>query len=132
MRTERVEPAAPLSGADRGVASLGMLASVAALFSAAACCVLPLGLGAAGIGAAGLAAVVPFHWPLTIAAIVAVAAGWFLYAQKRRACARAAGCTLARPTRATLFMLCVATLIVAISASWSVVEQPLMRLLGGA
>ena len=100
-----------LSDADRGVASLGALA--------------------VGVGAGGLAAVVPFHWPLTIAAMVAVAVGWFLYARKRRACA-AAACTVSPPARATFAMLCVATVIVGISSIWGFIEQPLMRMLGGA
>lgn len=113
------------------MAGLGALASLGALFSAAACCVLPLGLAALGIGAGGLAALVPWHWPLTIAAIVAVAAGWFLYARKRRACA-ITGCTPAPSSRATIVMLSFATVMVGISALWRFIEQPLMRLLGGA
>lgn len=117
---------------DRGVAALGTVASFGALFSAAACCVLPLAFGAMGIGAGGLAAFVPFHWPLTIAAVLAVAAGWFFYARKRRACARDTSCTVAPPARATFLMLCLATAFVTISALWSFIEAPLMRLLGGA
>ena len=42
-----------------------------AFFSAAACCVLPLMLGWLGIGASGLALVVPYHRSLTIAAFFA-------------------------------------------------------------
>lgn len=91
MRTEQTTPRSnpERSGiganADRGVATLGTMASIAALFSAAACCVLPLGFAAFGVGSAGLSSIVPFHWPLTIAAIVAVATGWFFYLRKRRA-----------------------------------------------
>ena len=118
--------------ADRGVAALGTAASFGALVSAAACCVLPLAFGAAGLGAGGLAALVPFHWPLTIAAMVAVAAAWLLYLRKKRACAREAGCTTAPPSRATLVMLSVSTVFVTVSAFWSLSEAPLIRLLGGA
>lgn len=117
---------------DRGVATVGTVASIAALFSAAACCILPLGLGAIGIGSAGLSSIVPFHWPLTIAAIVAVAAGWFLYLRKRQACARDATCTTAPPAGSTLALLSIATMVVAISACWGFIEAPLMRALGGA
>lgn len=123
-------PAATRTGS--GIAAAGTVASFAALFSAAACCVLPLALGAVGLGAGGLAAFVPFHWPLTIAAIVAVAAAWLYYLRRRRACIRDESCTKAAPTRATFVMLCVSTTFVTISASWSFVETPLMRLLGGA
>lgn len=118
--------------ADRGVAALGAAASFGALFSAAACCVLPLALGAAGLGAGGLAAFVPFHWPLTIVAIVAVAAAWLLYARKRRACARDASCAEAPRSRAMFAMLCLSTGFVTLSLLWTFIETPLMRLLGGA
>ena len=123
-----------LSGTtDRGVAALGTAAGFGALFSAAACCVLPLALGAIGLGAGGLATIVPFHWPLTIGAAVAVAAGWLLYRRRKRACARNANCGTMPPTRATFVMLCLATLFVTLSALWPVyIETPLMRLLGGA
>lgn len=117
-------------GADRGVAALGTLASLGALFSAIACCVLPLSLAALGLGAGGLAFVVPYHWPLTIAAAAAVAAGWLLHARKRRACAVDPACAAAPPRRSTLVMLCAATVMVVISSLWNFIEQPLMRLLG--
>ena len=117
---------------DRGVAAVGTAAGAGALLSAAACCVLPLALAAAGIGAGGLAAIVPFHWPMTIAAALAVAVGWFLYLRKRRACAADAGCTVAAPTRATVVMLSFASVFVTLSALWpSYLEKPLMNLLGG-
>ncbi|MDP9415052.1 MAG: hypothetical protein M3Q08_13420 [Pseudomonadota bacterium] len=135
MRTENTfspDPAlrAP-TNPDRGVATVGTVASIGALFSAAACCILPLGLAALGIGSAGLASVVPFHWPLTIAAMIAIAAGWLFYARRRRACARDASCTTAPPARSTFRLLCVATAIVTISALWGFIEAPLMRALGG-
>jgi mercuric ion transport protein len=117
---------------DRGVAALGALASIGALFSAAACCILPLGLAAIGVGSTGLSSVVPFHWPLTIAAIVAVAAGWSLYLRKQRACVREATCTAAPAAKSTFVLLCSATVAVMISACWSLIEAPLMRALGGS
>lgn len=118
---------------DGRVATIGTVAGAGALFSAAACCVLPLALAALGVGAGGLAAFVPFHWPMTIAAAVAIAVGWVLYLRRRRACTRDASCTLALPTRATLFMLFIATVFVALSALWpSYLETPLMKLLAGS
>lgn len=120
------------ANADRGVATLGTLASIGALFSAAACCILPLALAALGVGSAGLSSVVPFHWPLTIAAIAAVAAGWFFYFRKRNACARDASCATPPPTRSTLVLLCAATAFVTISVCWPLIEAPLMRAIGGA
>lgn len=117
---------------ETGVAALGTAASFTALFSAAACCVLPLALAGIGIGAGGLAAFVPYRWPLTIAALVVVTAGWVLYMRKRRACSADSDCTLSGPSNATFIMLSVATVIVSLSALWGFLEQPLMRALGGA
>lgn len=134
MNNETLTRPAAFEASDRGAAAVGTVAGAGALFSAAACCVLPLALAALGIGAGGLAAIVPFHWPMTIAAAVAVAVGWALYLRKRRACAADASCTtVAAPTRATLVMLSFATVFVALSALWpSYLEKPLMNLLGGA
>lgn len=116
---------------DRGVAALGTLASIGALFSATACCVLPLALAAVGIGSAGLSSVVPLHWPLTIASIIVIAVGWLIYLRKRRACVRETTCTTAPPARSTFILLCVATLFVVVSACWPYIEGPLMVALGG-
>ncbi len=124
---------AAFEASDQGAAAIGAVAGAGALLSAAACCVLPLALAALGIGAGGLAAVVPFHWPMTIAAALAVAVGWFLYLRKRRACAVDASCTVAAPTRATPVMLSFATVFIALSALWpSYLEKPLLNLLGSA
>ena len=133
MTDDSLTRPASLKPSDRGVAAMGTVAGAGALFSAAACCVLPLALAALGVGAGSLAAFVPFHWPMTIAAAVAVAIGWFLYLRRRRACARDASCTIALPSRATFLMLSLATVFVALSALWpSYLEKPLMNLLGGA
>ena len=118
---------------DKGVAAVGTAGGFTALLSAAACCVLPLAFAALGLGAGGLAVLVPFHWPLTIGAALAVALGWALYVRKRRACAKSDDCTVAPPARATFLMLCFATVFVILSALWpGTIEAPLMRLLGGA
>lgn len=122
---------APARG-DRGAAALGTVASIGALFSAAACCVVPLALAAIGVSSAGLASVVPFHWPLTIAAVVVVAIGWFFYLRRRQACARDVTCTAPPPARSTFILLSLATLFVTISVCWPWIEAPLMRALGGA
>ncbi len=111
---------------------MGTVASLTALFSAAACCVLPLALAGLGLGAGGLAIFVPYRWPMTIIASVLIIAGWMLYLRKHRACSAYADCAVPAPSRATLAMLVGATVIVVISALWGFIEQPLMRVLGGA
>ena len=133
MADELVRQSTAAKAPDAGLAVLGTAGGVAALFSAAACCVLPLVFAALGLGAGSLAAFVPYHWPLTIASAVAVAVGGLLYVRKRRACAEGAECASAPPRRASLVLLSIATAAVALSAVWpGFIEQPLMRLLGGA
>jgi mercuric ion transport protein len=119
------------SVSERGVAGVGVLASAAALLSAAACCVLPLVLVAFGLGAGGLAWFVPFHLPLTVAAFVLVALGWFLHLRKARVCS-ADGCEKPAHIGATRLVLLIATTMIGMSALWGFIEQPLMRALGGA
>lgn len=122
-----------LDGAEKGAAAAGSVGGFAALFSAAACCVLPLAFAAVGLGTGGLAAFVPYHWPLTIASGVAVAVGWGFHLRKRRACMSDASCTVAPPSRTTVVMLSVATVFVAISAIWKpILQAPLMAWLQGA
>jgi mercuric ion transport protein len=106
------------SNAVTGASALSLGTSFSAFLSAAACCVLPLLLGWLGIGASSLAAFVPFHWPLTIASLVAVVAAWILYARQVRA---------RGPRRSTLIVLIVASVLMIVSLSWSLIEAPLMR-----
>ncbi len=121
------------SSPEGGVAAVGTAAGAGALFSAGACCVLPLVFAAAGVGTGALGAVVPYHWPLTIASAVVIAVGWLLHWRRRRACAAGAECAGNPPSRATFVLLALATLFVAMSALWPrFFEQPLVRLLSGA
>ena len=133
MADEIIAGPAALTGSERGVAAVSTVGAFAALFSAAACCVLPLAFAALGLGAGGLAAVVPYHWPLTIVSGVALVIGWVLYVRKRRACTGDGSCAAAPPSRATLILLCVATAFVALSAIWKVfLQAPLMAWLASA
>lgn len=123
------------NGKEGGVAALGAVASFSAVFAAAACCVLPAALAAFGVGAglsSSFSALVPFHLPLTIAAMVAVALGWIFYVRRRNLCLSDASCTRAPPTKATFIMLCIATVFVALSAIWPQIEAPLMQAIGQA
>lgn len=121
------------NGKEGGVAAFGAVAGFGAVFAAAACCVLPAALAAFGVGAglsSSFSALVPFHWPLTIAAVFAIVLGWVFYARRRNLCLSDATCTVAPPTRATFVMLCIATAFVALSAIWPFIEAPLMQAIG--
>lgn len=112
---------------EQGTAAIGTVGGFAALLSAAACCVLPLALAVAGLTAGGLALLVPYHWLLTIGSGLVAAAGWALYLRKRRACSAGRDCAARPPARMTLVLLCLATLIISLSALWpNFIEAPLM------
>jgi mercuric ion transport protein len=110
---------------DRALAAVGATSGFGGLFAAAACCVLPLALASVGVGASGLAALSPLHAPLSVLALVAVAAGWYLYVRRRRACAADATCV--PPSRSTPIMLTFATVFVILSGIWPFMEAPMMR-----
>src|SRR3546814_1589794 len=71
------------------------------------------------------------HLPLTVAAFLIVAFGWFLHLRKVCSCG-ADGCE--KPARGSTerLTLLIATAMIVLSALWSFIEQPLMRALGGA
>ncbi|MGH6783793.1 MAG: hypothetical protein ACREBP_04125 [Sphingomicrobium sp.] len=123
--------AAPSAGTERGVAAVGTVAGFSALFSSAACCILPFALAGAGLGAGWLANVVPYRWPLIGFAVVMLGAGWLFYFRRRRACAADPGCAAGASGRATLIMLSFATLVTLASVGVNLFEQPLLRALGG-
>lgn len=119
-------------GKEGGVATLGAVASFSAVLAAAACCVLPAALAALGVGAglsSSFSLLVPFHWPLTIAAVAAVALGWVFYARRRKLCLADTTCKISAPTKATFILLCIATVFVALSAIWPRIEAPLTQAL---
>lgn len=115
-----------------GLTALGAAASFGAVLAAASCCFLPLALAALGIGAglsSTFAVLMPLRWPLTILSILGLAAGWWSYARRRRACAADRSCTVPLPSRATLILLAVGTILTVIALLWDRFEVPLMKAL---
>jgi len=94
---------------EKGIAFGGIFASSAALISAAACCVLPLVFVSLGIGASALSFLVPYHWPLTIVAGAAIAAGWMLVLRNW---------SRGSVARSTTIVLALATLLLVLSVAW--------------
>lgn len=123
------------TGKEGGLATVGAVAGFGAFFAAAACCILPAGLAAVGLGAglsSSFSAFVPFRWPLMVAAGLAVAIGWALYIRRRNQCRRDPACTRSNPTRATVALLCTATAFIALSAILPQFEAQIMRAIGPA
>jgi mercuric ion transport protein len=114
-------------------APLALLGGAGALAASAACCVLPLGLGLAGLGGAWLGALGPIaelRPALLGVAALALVLGWAL-ALRRRRCE--AGVCATR--RRTLVGLAGATLLTALAVGWDGIEPALMAALfrlGGA
>ena len=109
---------------DQTFGIIGVVTGAGGLFAAASCCVLPLALASVGVSAAGLASLGPLHTPLSALALLAMIAGWVLYARRRRACASGEGNNV--PTTASFALLVIATLLVAAAAVWPLIEAPLM------
>ena len=94
--------------------------------AAAACCVLPLALASIGIGASGLAALGPLHTPFVGDCACGCRRRLVLCLRKRRAYAAGADCL--PPATSTLPLLVAATAFVALSATWPLIEAPLVSL----
>ena len=109
MTTLKSEEQGGQGATEKGMTFGGIFAGSAALISAAACCVLPLVFVSVGIGASALSFLVPFHWPLTIVASLAIAAGWVLVLRNW---------SRGRVAKSTIAILTVATLLMALSVAW--------------
>lgn len=125
---DEVEVAQP---GERALAVSSAFTGLAALISGAACCVLPLALSAFGIGAGALSFLVPYHWPLTIAALIILTLAGMLHLRISRSCA-IDNCEASSRIRTTRIVLIAATVVILISAFWEFFERPLMRWIGGA
>jgi mercuric ion transport protein len=117
MTTTETIPGEVERALSHSVATGGIIASAAALISAAACCVLPILFVSLGLGASTLSFLVPYHWPLTILAGTAITLAWLLFLR-----ARARGGV----RRSTATFLAVSTILFALSVTWEpVFEAPL-------
>jgi mercuric ion transport protein len=124
---DEIEAAQP---GERVLAVSSAFTGLAALISGAACCVLPLALAAFGIGSGALGFLVAYHWPLTIAALIILTLAWVFHLRISRSCAMD-NCEASSRIKTTRIVLIAATVVILISASWELFEQPLMRWIGG-
>lgn len=94
----------------------------AALLAWVSCCVLPLALSIAGLSMAGTAWLAGQRTWLTLLALAVLAVGWAVNWRRRRACARDSSC--ARPSRLTVGLLIVATLLSLAALAWQPLFEP--------
>ncbi|TAL31261.1 MAG: MFS transporter permease [Phenylobacterium sp.] len=116
-------------------AAVGWAAAVgagAALLAWISCCVLPIALSLAGLSLAGTAWLAGQRTWLTFAALAVLALGWVMTWRRRRACARASSCAV--PSRLTVGLLTVATLLTLAALAWQPLLEPrllaILRTLG--
>lgn len=102
-----------------------------AVFAWAACCVLPMALGVAGLSLAGTAIIAGQRTWLTLATLVALGAGWWMVWRRRRACAADATC--APLSRLMIGLLSTSTVLVLVALAWGPLIEPwILRLLRSA
>jgi mercuric ion transport protein len=103
-----------------GWSALG--AAALAVFAWAACCVLPMALGVAGLSLAGTAMIAGQRTWLTLGTLVVLAAGWWMIWRRRRA--GGAYTTCAPPSRLMIGLLSVATMLTLAALAWGPFIEP--------
>lgn len=119
-------------GRDRAVGWSALAGAGLAVSAWAACCVLPMALSLAGLSLAGTAVLAGQRTWLTLGAAVVLGVGWWRVWRRRRACARDRSC--AAPSRTTIALLALATILTTLAFVWQPLIEPralmLLRSLG--
>lgn len=118
---------ARFDGRDRVIGWSALGGSVLAVFAWAACCVLPMALSVAGLSLAGTALIAGQRTWLTLGAAVVLGVGWWSVWRRRRACSRDASC--APPSRFTIVLLALATILTALALVWQPLIEPWVLML---
>ena len=118
--TDEPHPRTPGREVVLGWSALG--AAMLAVFAWAACCVLPMALGVAGLSLAGTAFIAGQRTWLTSAALVVLAAGWWMVWRRGNACAADANC--APPSRLVIGLLSAATVLALAALAWGPFIEP--------
>jgi mercuric ion transport protein len=121
------------SDAEGGIFALAGLVAGLGAIAASSCCLVPLALASLGAGAGvfeTLEAAGPWRTPLLVAGACGVGLAWFERWRRRRASPPCeSDCARRPPSRASLAILLLATLTVAVAASWNGVELSLLKLM---
>ena len=97
-------------------------ASVSAVVAWAACCVLPMGLAAAGMTLAGTAFFAQQRAWLTVLAAVVLLAGWVILWRRSQSCKRDSGCK--PPSRLNVILMTVASTLLFFALVWQPLIEP--------
>ena len=93
-----------------------------AVFAWASCCVLPIALSIAGLSLAGTGFIAGQRTWITLLALLLVGGGWVLVVRKARRCRVDAQCSA--PTRASVWLLAAATILIMLSLIWTPMIEP--------
>ena len=122
--------------AETALSWAAVAAAAGAVFAWAACCVVPMSLGLAGLGVAGLD-LGGLSWFagqrtwITVAALAAVGVGWGLTGRRARMCRIDRAC--AAPSRLGIGLLGAATVLVLLALAWRPIVEPwALALIGSA
>jgi hypothetical protein len=111
--------------------SLGVVSGAGAIV-AKACCVLPLTMAGAGMGASSstiVQAMMPLRVPLLVISALFVAAGWLTYIRDVRARTQDCQCPPAQSgSRRNAFVLSIATLLLATAIAWNVIQPSTIQM----
>ncbi|MFT4935433.1 MAG: mercuric ion transport protein [Pseudoalteromonas distincta] len=97
-------------------------AAAGAVFAWAACCVLPMSLGLAGLGLGGLSWVAGQRTWMTLGALAVIGLGWILTWRRARMCRVDSAC--AAPSRLGIGLLGAATVLVLLALIWQPIVEP--------
>lgn len=109
-------------GADLALGWSAVAAAGAAVLAWAACCVVPLALSIAGVSLAGTVWIAGQRTWLTVAMLVVLGVGWWVTWRRRRACAVDAACPA--PSRLTIALLTLATVLTLTALAWQSLLEP--------
>lgn len=132
LRGGTIQSDAEVARAGRGVATGGLIASVA-VFLSATCCVLPMIVVTAGLGGAWVAllgTLFDYRYVFLTVSVLLVAFGWGVLYRRRatlqKACADGL-CSSARTSRSALVVLSISTLFIAGAGLVMVYQDALTR-----
>jgi mercuric ion transport protein len=108
--------------ADKAVSLAAAAAGAGAVFAWAACCVLPMSLAVAGLSFTWLSWIAGLRTWMTLSALAVIAVGWFLMWRRRKRCELDSRC--APPSRMSVALLSVATVLTLLALAWQPLLEP--------
>lgn len=108
--------------AEAALSWAAVAAAAGAVFAWAACCVLPMSLALAGLGLGGVGWFAGQRTWFTLAALLAIGAGWVLTWRRARTCRIDSTC--AAPSRLGIGLLGAATVLVLLALIWQPIVEP--------